>query len=188
LPWQDYFVALDESARALVQRIASPGLTTAMRGFTLFGFGVVLTPLVVLAVVLFYRARRPHHAWLFGLTVAGAEVVDQGLKLLFHRARPEPFFGTLKPDSYSFPSGHAMVCCCFFGLLAALVAAREPRRGVRIAIWTAATIFAAAIGLSRIYLGVHYATDVLGGWVAALLWMLVVAMVYKRRGRYARHL
>ena len=188
MPWQDYAASLDNGARAWVQGIASPGLTAAMRGFTLFGVGVVLAPLVVLAVVLFYRARRPHHAWLFGLTVAGAEVLNQALKLLFHRPRPEPFFGTPKPVTYSFPSGHAMVCCCFFGLLAALVAAREPRRAVRIAIWTAAAIFAAAIGFSRIYLGVHYATDVLGGWLAAILWMLAVALVYKRRRRYARHL
>jgi undecaprenyl-diphosphatase len=180
--------SLDAAARSFVQTIASPPLTAAMRGFTWLGEGVILAPLVILVVVLFYRARRPHHAWLFGLAIGGAEILEQALKLLFHRPRPEPFFGLPKPATYSLPSGHAMVCACFFGLLAALIAAREPRRGLRIAIWTAAALCAAMIGFSRIYLGVHYATDVIGGWVTAILWMIAVYVAYKRRRRYARHL
>jgi undecaprenyl-diphosphatase len=180
--------SLDAAARSFVQTIASPPLTAAMQAFTWLGEGVILAPLVILVVVLFYRARRPHHAWLFGLAIGGAEILDQTLKLLFHRPRPEPFFGLPKPATYSFPSGHAMVCACFFGLAAALIAGRELRRGSRIAIWAAAALCAAMIGFSRIYLGVHYATDVIGGWVAAILWMIAVRIVYRSRRGYARHL
>jgi undecaprenyl-diphosphatase len=101
----------------------------------------------------------------FAIAIGGAEVLDQLLKLLFHRARPATFFGLPEPMSYSFPSGHALVSFAFFGALAVFV---SPRRW-----WyaIAAALPIAAIGYSRIYLGMHYPSDVLGGWVAAAIWL-----------------
>jgi undecaprenyl-diphosphatase len=87
-----------------------------------------------------------------------------------------PFFGTEAPHSYSFPSGHALFSICFFGVVAALVAARLPSIAARAAVWTVAVAIAFLIGLSRVYLGVHYPSDVIGGYAAAVAWASAVAL------------
>ena len=181
---------LDQAARDFVQRIASRPLTEAMRGFTFLGESLQITELLILVGVLLYRQGRKRAAALMGITMAGGLLLEQLLKLLFHRTRPEPFFGTFRPSSFSFPSGHALLSCCFFGALAAMLTVREPRRKVRIAIWTAVALLSALIGVSRIYLGVHYATDVIAGYAAAVVWVFTVGSVYQwlsRRRARARH-
>jgi undecaprenyl-diphosphatase len=71
-----------------------------------------------------------------------------------------------------------MVSCCFFGVLAAILAAREPSRLKRIAVFAAAAILVALMGFSRVYLGFHYPTDVLAGYAAAVVWLAVVRTAY----------
>jgi len=102
--------------------------------------------------------------------MAGALVLDISLKYAFHRQRPTPFFVPL-PHTYSFPSGHALFSFCFYGVLAGLIADRVKSRAVEVCVWVAAALLIAAIGLSRIYLGVHYPTDVIAGYVAAAVWV-----------------
>src|SRR5579862_3947910 len=102
--------AFDVVARRFVLRIASPELTFAMRIFSLLGEIWMLVGIVALAVAWFLRRGHPHAATLLIISMAGAGILDAALKSLFHRLRPEPFFGTHLPDSYSFPSGHAFAC------------------------------------------------------------------------------
>jgi undecaprenyl-diphosphatase len=99
--------------------------------------------------------------------MAGAVALENGLKYAFHRARPEPFFA-MAPETYSFPSGHALFSTCFYGALAGLLAANVKGASLRAAIWVAAGMLVLAIGLSRVYLGVHYPTDVIGGYLVAI--------------------
>jgi undecaprenyl-diphosphatase len=182
---------IDQAARDFVQRIAFPILTDAMRGFTVLGEGLQIAELLALASTLLFRAGRKRAAWLMIITMAGGLFLERLLKVLFHRTRPEPFFGTLLPSSFSFPSGHALQSCCFFGALAAMLTVREPNRGKRITIWTVAAVLVALIGFSRIYLGVHYVTDVIAGYSAAVVWVFSVRGVYQwrtRRRTQARHL
>src|ERR1051326_3170744 len=100
--------------------------------------------------------------------------MDEGLKLLFERHRPEAYFGLVEPLGYSFPSGHSMASCCFYGGLALIAAGRARSRGMRWGIYSGAAMVIGGIGLSRVYLGVHYPTDVLGGYTAALAWLVLV--------------
>src|SRR5260370_1340127 len=90
------------------------------------------------------------------------------------------FFSMVAPSSYSFPSGHALASFCFYGALAAILVTRLRSRRIRIALWTSSAVIILLIGLSRIYLGVHYTTDVLAGFAAALIWTVVVAFVEQR--------
>lgn len=99
------------------------------------------------------------------------------LKKHFHRQRPEPFFDTRLPPSYSFPSGHALLSFCCYGLLAALGNAYLRGR-IRWLIRICAVALILAISVSRIYLGVHYPTDVIAGYLVAIAWTAVVAAIY----------
>jgi undecaprenyl-diphosphatase len=109
-------------------------------------------------------------------TMAGAGVLDATLKLAFHRMRPDPFIGS-KPSSYSFPSGHALVSFCFYGLIGGILSLRSDQRWKRVLIWTLASLLVGLIGLSRIYLGVHWPSDVLAGYAAGLIWMGAVRVL-----------
>jgi undecaprenyl-diphosphatase len=173
---------LDTPIRNAVHARSSPPLTAAMRGVSLIGSEVCLVPLGLILVWRLLAAKRRRAAVVFAVAALGAEALDQIMKLLFNRPRPEPFFGLASPITHSFPSGHAMVSCCFFGVLAAILAARgapwAASRLKRMAIFAAAAILVALMGFSRVYLGLHYPTDVLAGYAAAVVWLAVVRTAY----------
>lgn len=164
-------MAFDGAVRAFVHQHASAGLTTLMRLASKLGEAEPLFWLCVIAVAVLAVAHSRRAALFFAITMIGAGILDESLKLAFHRPRPQPFFGTPLPSSYSFPSGHALSMACYFGIVAAFAASRLRRRAARVLVWTAAAALAGAIGYSRIYLGVHYPSDVIGGYAAAVIWV-----------------
>ena len=167
----------DEATRAAVHQLASPMLTTIMRGFSFVGSTISLAIGTIVAVVLFATRKMGREAKLFAITMIGAGLLNVTLKLAFKRARPAPFFNLSPPETYSFPSGHSLTSAVFFGALAAILTARIKSRRVRMITWVAGTAMFLLIGFSRIYLGVHHTTDVIAGFAAALIWILVVRFV-----------
>lgn len=167
----------DEVSRAAIHQLASPTLTIVMRGFSFVGSTIALTIGTIIVVVRFAMRNLGREAKLFAITMIGAGMLNITLKLAFKRARPEPFFNLSLPETYSFPSGHSLTSAVFFGALAAILTARIKSKRVRAAIWVVSTLMFLTIGFSRIYLGVHYTTDVIAGFVAALIWILVVRFV-----------
>ena len=136
---------------------------------THFGDGPLLT-LIGIAVgvkLLYGRAFIPLYAWVVAL--AGSGLINNVLKHAFERARPgeTPLLGT-----WSFPSGHAMNSLVAYGMLV-YVAWRIVPRGWRPALAAGAATIVLAVGASRVVLGYHWFTDVVGGWVAGLAWMTV---------------
>ena len=166
----------DEVVRSLVHQFASPALTSLMQIASFLGSTVFLTIFGIGVFITFWLLKRHRAATLVAITMAGASILLFTLKNGIQRTRPEPFFETLLPASYSFPSGHSLLSFCFYGVLAAIVTVRIKRRLLRIIIWTFAVSLVALIGLSRIYLGVHYPSDVLAGYTTAFIWVTAVAV------------
>jgi undecaprenyl-diphosphatase len=171
-------IRFDAAIRDGLHALASPRLTLAFRVMTYLGSHFVLVPFVVLVAWYLLRAERRHAAGLLVLAAAGGELLDNILKLVFRRTRPAVFFGLVAPETYSFPSGHSMLSACIFGTAAAILTARMRSPGKRIAVWTAAAALSLIIGISRIYLGVHYPSDVLAGYAAAVIWIVGVRAGY----------
>ena len=167
----------DEVTRAAVHQLASPLLTTIMRWLSFIGSTLVLTIGTIIVVVRFAMLKWGREAKLFAITMIGAGLLNVTLKLAFKRPRPVPFFNLTAPETYSFPSGHSLTSACFFGALAAILTARIRSRRFRIITWIVCTLMFVLIGFSRIYLGVHHTTDVIAGFAAALIWILVVRFV-----------
>jgi undecaprenyl-diphosphatase len=174
----------DTVVREYVHRFASPTVTHIMQGFSFLGSVGMQLALTATAIIVFLYVRRRRAAALFAITMAGAAVLDVVLKLAFHRVRPTAYFGT-SPGSFSFPSGHALGSLCFYGALAVILSAHITKKKTRAIIWTVALGIAGIIGLSRIYLGVHYPSDVLAGYSAGVVWVGAVGFSDKilRRGR-----
>lgn len=169
----------DDATRAAVHTFASPTLTLFMRFMSFVGSTLFLTLATAAVIVWFAMRKWGREAKLFALTMIGAPLLNITLKLAFKRPRPVPFFDLSAPESYSFPSGHSLASCVFFAGLAAILSGRIKRKRTRTIMWTAATIMFLLIGLSRIYLGVHYTTDVIAGFASAIIWILVVRFVEK---------
>lgn len=176
----------DDVTRAAVHTLASPAMTTFAHFLSFIGSTLFLTIATGLVIVIFALRKWGREARLFALTMIGASMLNITLKLAFKRARPVPFFDLTAPESYSFPSGHALASCCFFAGLAAILSGRVKSRRARTLIWIAAAVMFVLIGLSRIYLGVHYTTDVIAGFSAALIWIVMVRFVELQLARRRR--
>lgn len=172
----------DVQVRLAIHQYANPSLTLAMEAISDLGSPVFLTCLFAVLVIVFLLRRWRYAALWLSLSMAGALALDVTLKRLFHRPRPVAFF-VPQPPTYSFPSGHALGSFCFYMVLAGLVTARLRDLRARVVIWLLAALLVAAVGFSRVYLGVHWPTDVVAGYAAAACWVggLVAVDRWRRR-------
>ena len=158
-----------------------PVLDVLMISLSVIGGAVGLTVIVaVLVVALVRRGRRADAAFLV-VAVGGAAVIEFVAKLAFARPRPELWDHLYPAAGYSFPSGHAMSATALAVAVAALTRDARRRR------WAIAggALFALGVGVSRVYLGVHYPSDVLAGWCAGLAWVSGLVLVRTMRRRSA---
>lgn len=157
-----------------------------MRDFTALGGSGVLFLLTVSVICYLIIKRRFRAALLLGLAVGGGVILSQLLKSLFSRPRPE-----LVPyGSYvyfaSFPSGHSMLSAATYLTLGALMARLQKSRRLQIYSLLLAVTITFLVGISRVYLGVHWPTDVLAGWTAGAVWAVLCALTMywlQRRGQ-----
>jgi undecaprenyl-diphosphatase len=170
-------IALDTLATPFLHGLASPALDQLMNAITTLGSNLVIPPLFVLAVAWLAWLRRPREALFLAITSGGSLVLNETMKLFFHRPRPQLVWAHVAPD-YSFPSGHTMNSLVFYLALAIVIWSVAGRRAGLIAT-TVAIVLAVLIGISRIYLGYHYFTDVVGGLLAGTVWLLVVAAAFR---------
>ena len=156
----------------------SPGwLGEPMRLVTALGYYWVVIPLLAAAVFVFYRKGWRLSAILLVVSTSGSILLTTILKAVFERTRPELFASGYTASFYSFPSGHATVAVGFYGTLTLIMAYRL-RGYARWLVVGVGVSLVLLIGFSRLYLGVHYPTDVLAGFLAAPLWLVFVAVVY----------
>jgi undecaprenyl-diphosphatase len=160
----------DAAFRSAIHQFASPPLTTLAQSFSLIGSNEYWVAIAATAIIGFWAAGWRKQAVTLATTMVGAALLENGLKFAFHRARPEVFFG-LAPATYSFPSGHALFAACLYGSLALIISAVARHRMVRLVAPTATLLLILCIGWSRVYLGVHYPSDVLASYLVGGAWV-----------------
>lgn len=168
---------------------ATDPLTDVFHGITFLGNFLTLLAVTVVAVAILWRRQRRTDAVFVALAFVGAQVLSSGMKLGFRRDRP--FF----PDplatehTYSFPSGHALVSLTVYGALALLLARELSSNGRRAVLFAGTAVLVLAIGFSRLYLGVHFLSDVLAGFAAGIAWLslLYIALEARERGWWWRY-
>lgn len=169
-------VAIDRIARfdslvtEIVQSRESPWLTQAMILFSLIGSLPVVTVLAIgIMIFLYFVLRHRLEIILFIVIVAGAALLNPLLKLAFQRERPD-LYRLAEATGYSFPSGHSMEAFALYAALAFLLWKHIPKRPGRTTVILLSAFMIVTIGISRIYLGVHYPSDVAGGYLAGCIW------------------
>ncbi|MBD2579521.1 phosphatase PAP2 family protein [Oscillatoria sp. FACHB-1406] len=169
--------AFDRSILLAIHQFDSPTLDAIMLAITNLG-----NPAIVIAIALSFgislwvQQRRQEFKF-FAIACLGAAVLNTGLKLLFMKQRPELWHRLITETSFSFPSGHALGSLVLYGFIASLLAERLPRFSRLIHV--AAIVLIALIGFSRLYLGVHWPTDLLAGYSMGFVWLQVCLTMLK---------
>jgi undecaprenyl-diphosphatase len=145
-------------------------LKETMRDITSLGGETVITLITIFVIGFLLLQKRYDTMWLVLAATVGGALISLGLKELYGRDRPDLIYRLVEVTSLSFPSGHSMMSAIVYLTQAAIVARIQRNRKIRIYILSVALFLTFIIGLSRVYLGVHYPTDVLGGWVIGLAW------------------
>ena len=174
LAWKTMFSqtmgVFDNATIWLVRYFASATLDRIMIFITNLGYGYTYAVIVASSFLVLIVLRRWIEVKGLLICLLGGAALNELLKQVFERARPETF-RVVEALGYSFPSGHAMVSLCFYGMIAFLIA-----RTIRSWVWrwfiiVSAGLFIFFIGISRIYLGVHYPSDVIAGYTAGATWL-----------------
>ena len=169
---------IDTTVLRGVRSLESPIMDRLMLGITRFGDPLFTVPLFFVLLALLWLKKHRLAAYVFALNCAGGAVFSTGLKLFFGKERPTLWTSAITEVSYSYPSGHALGSVVLYGFLAFLLGQRLPEyKGV---IYFGAIALSLAIGFSRLYLGVHWPTDLVGGYIIGFLWTSSCTRLLKR--------
>lgn len=155
----------------------APWLDVAALEVTALGARMVVYMVVLVASAFLWQSRHHYSAAMLWVAVIGSGLINSVLKIAFNRPRPDVFpWRTEHVGVASFPSGHAMTSIVVYGTLAFLIARLAPTVWLKRMVWTVAMLVVLVVGLSRLYLGVHYPSDVLAGFVVGGAWAVVCAL------------
>lgn len=170
----------DDNLIGWVQGMESPGMTKWMRVFTWIGSGrPVITITIMFMIVLYIFLGHRRELLFLAAVIAGSAMLNTLLKLAFQRARPT-IHRIAEANGYSFPSGHSMAAFSLYGGLAFLIWKHIPTATGRVMMIIVSAALILAIGLSRVYLGVHYPSDIAGGYFLSGSWLAICIWFYQR--------
>jgi undecaprenyl-diphosphatase len=168
---------MDQTILRAMERMGAPWLDNLALEVTALGARVVVWMVVLIASVFLWSSRHHYSAALLWVSMIGAGFVNAALKVSFNRPRPDVFpWRTQHVGLASFPSGHAMTSIVVYGTLAFLIARLAPTRLLRRLTWALAILVILLIGWSRLYLGVHWPSDVLAGFVMGAAWAVICGL------------
>jgi undecaprenyl-diphosphatase len=176
---RDRLIDTDTRLILVVRSAESPGLTRVMSLVTNIANGRVAIPVTVAMTILIFRFDERRAAFMYLLACLSGEGVMLGIKEIVRHHRPVAITPKLTDAGwYSFPSGHAMLAVIIFGLGTWLLT-RRASKPVRILSMTIATAFVLLVGVSRVYLGAHWPSDVLGAWLGGVGWTAFCYGLYR---------
>ncbi len=181
-------MAFDIAVREYIHSQASPALTGVMIGLSIVGSPLVVVSVAVATFACFLYKGFRRDALLLAVSGTLELILNTTLKLFYLRVRPEAYFDYPLPASFSFPSGHAFGSFCIYGMLGILIATHLTARPRRWAVRLAAALLVLLVGTSRVYLGVHYPTDVLAGFLLGAIVVTLVLLIPAARREFPRTL
>jgi undecaprenyl-diphosphatase len=171
--FDEWLIVVLRTPGNLADPVGPRWLEEMMRDFTALGSTGVLTVLVLAVAGFLAMTRKGHAALLVLLSVAGGVLVSQTMKWAYARPRPDLVPHSAEVFTASFPSGHSMMSAVVYLTLGALLARTQQDRSVKAYVLAVAVTLTVLVGVSRVYLGVHWPTDVLAGWTLGGLWALI---------------
>jgi membrane-associated phospholipid phosphatase len=169
--------AFDQEVLYFIRAASSTFMDRLMYAFTQAGSGIALSLICAVAALLLFQQRERVAALYVVVSLSGAAALNQLCKHLFARARPDLWVSSLPETSFSFPSGHAMNS---MAMCVALIVVSWPSRW-RGLVLACSAVYVPLVGVSRLYWGVHYPSDIAAGWAFAIAWVCTVKYVFDMR-------
>lgn len=170
LVWTGETDSIDTALRNWALSWNSQTTVAVWKDISLMGSVAAISGLAIFSLGAFLILRDWQAARLIMLSMLGAVALDTTIKWIVQRPRPDEVYFHTMPTTYSFPSGHALYSFMFYQTIAAIIS-RQILGNWRWGVWCSAILIVALVGASRIFLGVHYGSDVLGGYLIAAFWM-----------------
>ncbi len=183
----DHAIMMSLRVNGVPSKPAGPvWLPEAARDITALGSYSIVILATVFVIGFLLLQHRSAEALLVFVTISGGGILSQVLKSVFQRERPDQALHLTDVSTLSFPSGHSLLSSVVYITLGALLARSVAHRRSKIFCLWAGVVIAMLVGLTRVYLGVHFPTDVLAGWAAGASWAMfcwIVAICLQRRGK-----
>lgn len=188
--------AFDQAVLSAIRPHADPSdalgpwwLEEAAADLTSLGGIAVLSLFATIVILFLFLQRKRLSALLLLVGLAGGVVLSEGLKSVFERDRPPQVYQAVDTINASFPSGHALLSAVFYLSIGVMLTRAFPQRRFKVYVLAVAMVLTLLVGLTRVYLGAHWATDVLAGWSVGAAWAMVLWLVaYAIQRRQAVHL
>lgn len=159
----------------IADNLMSDGITSVLKVITELG-GVAFTVLAGVLIFMFCKKIR----WFVTFDLVGVTIINQVIKHIVRRPRPN-VLRLVEEDGYSFPSGHSMVSMAFYGIIIYLVYKNVTNKYLKWTLIALLSLLILSIGFSRIYVGVHYFTDVVGGFLLGLAYLIIYINIYNKK-------
>ena len=184
--WEKEAFAFDKIILLWIHQFSNPTRDIIMLNITKLGNPIMMVTITIITFGILWWKRYRQEAKIFGLHALGGTILSYGLKLAFNKSRPQLWEQLINETSFSYPSAHALGAMVIYGFIAYLLASHYPKQGK--IIYTFAAILIGAIGLSRLYLGVHWTTDVIAGYGVGYLWvMFSITMLKLQNTRFINY-
>lgn len=168
---------IDNAIYETIIKIMNSNITAIMIFISFLGSAITL---ITLALASIFLVKDKKYSKLIMLNLALSFILNRILKLIIARPRP-PRLRLVIENGYSFPSGHSMVSFAFYGFLIYLINKNLKNKKIKYPLIILLSLLILLIGISRIYLGVHYVTDVLGGYIIGLIYLIVFIKILKKK-------
>jgi undecaprenyl-diphosphatase len=176
---QQRIAAFDNRITDAIRSISSNELTKWMKGFTAIGSGIyIICIIVIMTAVLAVIGYRRELLFFIGV-IGCSSLLNLALKTIFHRARPD-IHRIIDASGFSFPSGHSMAAFTLYGIMIYFLWKHIHNIWIRTCVIFLGIMIVLMIGISRIYLGVHYPSDVIGGYLISAAWLSSSIGLYER--------
>lgn len=173
---QDKISSFDNAIYRLLSPLICENLTKVFKFITNFAHFMTI---IILCILCFIFIKNKWYGVIISINAIINTIINKVLKAIFIRPRPE-ILRLVKEGGYSFPSGHSMACASFYGLLIYFIHNSNIQKKYRIILETTLIIIILLVGVSRIYLGVHFASDVLAGYLVSLIQLLIVISILEK--------
>ncbi len=178
---RDFITSLDQNVHDLVLTQRGDTRSGTFLFFTYLANWEIVASLSIVILALMILARKVRAAWFFVLALLASQLSSSLLKHLLERNRPDPVNALIEQGGYSFPSGHALGAFVFYGIIGYFLYFFAARQYQKIAAVLSSLAIILLIGISRLYLGVHWLSDVIAGWLMGAAILLVFIVFFERR-------